>query len=516
MNELLDYINKKTNNTYKKLKLVGVVFDKEKNLNTFRFVYDYPALYQKNKEEIIGLIKDFYKGEIDIDVKLAKSYLDEDAIKNLVFKQFGGSTDILGFERDDIDVIIDGTNVLVTMLLKPDLYDHYVSQNMARKIEIECEKYFFATFKVLLSKTADTKTQDILAIKEREIESQYFDDTPVYSEYKVENPKLLFGQEISNAVMPIKAIKGELDYVEVGGVVNYFIKKPYIKKTKTNPNGEERYLYRFALKYDEATINCTYFPTRVDGEKIEELQDGDQIVVSGKVEAYNENLSVRVKGITQCTLPEITPKEVKERTCPEQYTFVCPEPYINPTQENFLLSARPVNEFLKQNDVVVFDFETTGLDYQTCEIIEIGAVKIHEGKLTETFSCFVKPNELISAEITSITNITNQMVKDAHSISEVIPDFYKFCHNCVIVAYNIDFDYKFLNKAGTKIGYKFNNRQVDALYLARKEVKGAKTFNLKSIATKLGVNLDNAHRAINDAIATAEVLLLISDNVSPK
>lgn len=516
MDELLEYINKKTNNTYRKLKLVGVVCDKEKNTNTFRFVYDYPALYQNDKNTIIKLISEFYGGAINVDVKLSKSYLDEDAIKNLVVRQFGDDSAVLGFSRDSIDVAIENTSVLVTLLLNKNLYEHYVSQNIARKLELECEKYFFATFKVLLSQTSDEKTVDVLAQKEREIEQQFFDDAPVYNNYSVQNQTHLLGEKINNSVTPIKAIKGELESVEVGGVINYFIKKPYIKKTKTNPAGEERYLYRFALKYDDATLNCTYFPTRVDGEKIEELHDGDHVVVVGNVEEYNGNLNLRVKGVTMCTLPQIAPKEVKERTCPSQYVFVKPSPYVNPTQENFFMAERPVNEFLKQNDVVVFDFETTGLDYQTCEIIEIGAVKLHEGKLVETFSCFVKPKQLISAEITSITNITNDMVKNAHSISEVIPDFYKFCYGCVIVAYNIDFDYKFLNKAGSSMGFKFNNRQVDALFLARKEVKGAKMFNLKSIATRLGVNLDNAHRAINDAIATAEVLLLISDNVSPK
>ncbi len=516
MDELLEYINKQTNNTYRKLKLVGVVYDKERNVNTFRFVYDYPALYQKNKDEIIALIKRFYKDEIDVEVKLSKSYLDEDAIKNLVYRLFSGDASVLGFEKKDIDVSIENNNVLVTIILKKDLYDHYMSQNIARKIETECEKYFFASFKVLLSESAGVNVNDILAEKEREIEEQYYEEMPVYSEYKVENVKHLFGPEIANAVLPIKAISTEMEHVEVGGVVNYFLKKSYLKKTKTNPNGEERYFYKFALKYDDSTINCTYFPSKNDGEKIEEVGDGDNIVIVGSVESYNNNLSVRVKGISECTLPQIKEKEVKEKTCPSSYVFVKPEPYINPTQENFLMVERPVNEFLKQNDVVVFDFETTGLDYQTCEIIEIGAVKVREGKLIETFSCFVKPKELISSEITQITNITNAMVKDAHPISDIIPDFYKFCYGCVLVAYNIDFDYKFLNKAGTHMGYKFNNRQVDALYLARKEVKGAKTFNLKSIATRLGVNLDNAHRAINDAIATAEVLLLVSDNVSPK
>ena len=83
------------------------------------------------------------------------------------------------------------------------------------------------------------------------------------------------------------------------------------------------------------------------------------------------------------------------------------------------------------------------------------------------------------------------------------------------MAYNIDFDYRFINSAGVKVGYKFTNSQVDAMYLARKEVKGAKNFTLSSICKRLGVSLEGAHRAINDATATAEVVKLISDNVSP-
>ena len=175
-----------------------------------------------------------------------------------------------------------------------------------------------------------------------------------------------------------------------------------------------------------------------------------------------------------------------------------------------------LNEFLKQNDIVVFDLETTGLEYSKNEIIEIGAVKMRNGEIIEQFTCFVKPKESIPEEITTLTHITNDMVKDAYTIDKIIPDFYKFCYGCVLMAYNIDFDYKFLNFQATKLGYKFNNRQVDALYLARLNVVGAKNFKLGSICAKLGVSLEGAHRAINDVVATAEVIKLISDNVSPK
>ena len=174
------------------------------------------------------------------------------------------------------------------------------------------------------------------------------------------------------------------------------------------------------------------------------------------------------------------------------------------------------SEFLKQNDVVVFDFETTGFEFNKNEIIEIGAVKLKNGEISEAFSTFVKPKNSIPEEITNLTHITNEMVKDAYPIEKIIPDFYKFCYGCVIMAYNIDFDYKFLDFNAKKLGYNFNNRQVDALYLARLNVAGAKNFKLGSICAKLGVSLEGAHRAVNDAVATAEVVKLISYNVSPK
>ena len=517
MEKLLDYINKQTNNTYRYLKLVSVVYDKDSGVSTFRFIYENCLMTQANKDQLIALITKFYNNELKVDVKLKRSYLDDDVIREWVYKYLLENCAVLtNFNKKDIDVSISEKNVLITIVLVKEVYDYFNSIGMDKKIQTECDKNFFGVFKVLFSEIENETFEDILVKKEREINNMYFEEEKGTSNYSVEHYKHVLGPECKNDITPIKAIKGPVEHIEVGGKVHYMLKKTYMKKTKDNEVGEEKPFYKFALKYDDATINCTYFPTKIDGDKIEdEVQDGDEIIAVGSVESYNGNISLRVRGISQCVLPKIEVKEVGQKECPKEYVFVKPEDYVNPVQANFLLEERPVNAFLAQNDVVVFDFETTGLDHQTCEIIEIGAVKIKNGKLAEIFSTFVKPKSTISEEITSITSITNEMVKDAPSIAEVLPDFYKFCHDCVIVAYNIDFDYKFLNFAGTKLGYKFTNRQVDALYLARLNVKGAKTFNLKSIATRLGVSLDNAHRAINDAIATAEVLLLISDNVSP-
>ena len=97
------------------------------------------------------------------------------------------------------------------------------------------------------------------------------------------------------------------------------------------------------------------------------------------------------------------------------------------------------------------------------------------------------------------------MVKDAYTIDKVIPDFYKFCYGCVIIAYNIDFDYKFLNFQATKLGYKFNNRQVDALYLARLNVVGAKNFQLKNIIIKIW-KLEKCRKRLKNRQQCSEII----------
>ena len=82
------------------------------------------------------------------------------------------------------------------------------------------------------------------------------------------------------------------------------------------------------------------------------------------------------------------------------------------------------------------------------------------------------------------------------------------------MAYNIDFDYKFLSVHGKKLGYVFDMKQIDAMYLARAFIPGLKNFKLGTVCKKLGVSLENAHRAVHDAMATAEVVIKLSPNIT--
>ena len=426
---------------------------------------------------------------------------------------------ILNFSKSDIGVVIDDTTVNINCRVTEQFYEFLINKKHDKMIVNELDNNFFGEFNVTFIPQQTLQSNDILKEKEMEIERMIENTTILKPRLiTVELYDTFVGNQIeSREAVEIASIKNPQENIYICGKINYFLKKSFVSKRKDEQgNSIEKEYFSFNLNDGTGKMNCVCFPAKRDFEAVSTLTDDREVIALGNVEDFNGRINFKIKSMAYCKLPERKVEEIPEKEVNEEYIYIKPEPYINISQDNFLVEKKEPNEFLKQNEVVVFDFETTGLEHTKNEIIEIGAVKMREGEIVETFSCFVKPKTSIPEEITKLTGITNDMVKDAYGVEKVIPDFYKFCYGCVIIAYNIDFDYKFLNFQATKLGYKFNNRQVDALYLARQNVVGAKNFQLKSICAKLGVSLEGAHRAVNDTIATAEVVKLISDNVSPK
>ena len=156
---------------------------------------------------------------------------------------------------------------------------------------------------------------------------------------------------------------------------------------------------------------------------------------------------------------------------------------------------------------VVFDIETTGFSPINDKIIEIGAVKIKNGEVIDNFSHFVNPKRNIPYEITQLTSINNDMVKDAEAIESLLPRFMEFCSGCVLVAHNAAFDTGFIKKNCRDLNLKFDLSIVDTVPLARFLYPELKKVKLNLVAKHLGISLENHHRAIDDAKATAEILL---------
>ena len=158
-----------------------------------------------------------------------------------------------------------------------------------------------------------------------------------------------------------------------------------------------------------------------------------------------------------------------------------------------------------RDDYVVFDLETTGFSQEKDKIIEIGAVRVKNGKICEKYSTFVNPERGIPERITDLTSITNDMVKEAPTIETVLPEFLEFIGDSVLVAHNAGFDHGFIRQKAEEQGKKTDFTVVDTVGLARVLFPELAKYKLDNIAKKLKISLENHHRAVDDAGATAEI-----------
>ena len=160
-----------------------------------------------------------------------------------------------------------------------------------------------------------------------------------------------------------------------------------------------------------------------------------------------------------------------------------------------------------KGEFAVFDIETTGLEAEKDKITEIGAVKIKNGTVTDAFSTFVNPGIYIPEFITKLTGITDEMVKDAPDTEKALDGFSEFVGGLPVVAHNASFDTGFIKYNVKKYGRKFGNAAIDTLQLSRSLFPELGKYKLNIVARHLGVKLENHHRAVDDAGATAHIFI---------
>lgn len=168
---------------------------------------------------------------------------------------------------------------------------------------------------------------------------------------------------------------------------------------------------------------------------------------------------------------------------------------------------------------IVFDIETTGFSSIRDSIIEIGAVKVQDGRIVDRFSTFVNPKRPIPFEITNLTSITDEMVMDSPGIETILPQFLEFVGDGVLVAHNAGFDVGFIEQNCRNLGLDDHFIYVDTVALARVLLPTLSKYKLNIVAKALNISLENHHRAVDDAGATAEIFvkfveMLKKDNIT--
>ena len=167
----------------------------------------------------------------------------------------------------------------------------------------------------------------------------------------------------------------------------------------------------------------------------------------------------------------------------------------------------------------VLDLETTGFSATNDRITEIGIMKVKNKEVIDEFSCFVNPERHIPERVTEVTNITDEMVKDAETIEQVFPKMLEFLgdqEETVIVAHNANFDVGFLKQNAKRLGYDFDYSYLDTLSLAKDLFPDYKKYKLGKIAENLGIKVEVAHRALDDVDTTVKVFNVMIDMLKEK
>lgn len=171
---------------------------------------------------------------------------------------------------------------------------------------------------------------------------------------------------------------------------------------------------------------------------------------------------------------------------------------------------------LFETDYVVLDFETTGAKCPPCRVTEIGAYRVEKGRITDKFHTLINPETAIPLFITQLTGISDSMVRNAPKFCEVADDFLLFIGDAVLVAHNAPFDIRFLNHEIGKIydGYRVANPHLCTVQLSRRLVPHIENHKLNTVAEYFRVNLENHHRALHDAHATAKIFVNLLEQLN--
>ena len=503
-----DLINKEE---YKKFKLIGAEYDQNSDETTITFLYsDFnkptDEEKQKLKQEALSILGNLSKNII----KFKKSYIDDDLAYSLlndytnVFPYLKGA-----IKKEDIHTTMNEEGVNILIDCDEDMKDLLTNYKFLDEFKAMVQKTVFEEVQICLNAVKENQKHyvedevsgkmELKSILEKEQE---------LNKVKVDEVVNLVGKNILKDAIFIKDIKSADEIVLAGKFLSPVWSQFVPKSRKEKGDATLRDKLSFVLKDASGEIEVVMFPQEKDKEKMERLSEGAEIIISGTYNNFMGRVNIKANAVSLC---KILTKEVKYiwREPEKEYKTIIPQKMEDLQQVNlFSMFDQKKNDYWDNDkSVVVFDFETTGLNAENCQIIEIGAVKVKNGVCVETFSTLVNPHQKLGREISELTGITDDMLVFAPDLEDVLPDFHKFVQNSVLSAYNIGFDIQFLLKAGEKYRYKFDNERIDTLELARQKIPSLPNYKLSSVVKALDIVLNDAHRAINDAVATAKVFI---------
>lgn len=493
---------------YDGLKFKDAVYSEKANVCTVDFLYNPDSFKptEEAKQKIYQTLNEEIGNFVKYDLNLVSCPLDKRTIANYTYTTITNNFPAMNkeFGFDDITVEINHMKVDVRLKLAPSTYEYATELNRAELVAQKLSESFFAEFNVIFEKKEQTNQSQKSYIENNAelMESIKINENKTI--YHLSDITDIIGKNDYTTAMDYSKIKTAMENVSICGEVTNVQRKTYTRKYTRNGETQEveKAFYNVAIRNDGKIMYCSIFPKQSDESKGDLIEIGMKVCMYGSFREYNGKLNFTANTIARCNYTKDEIKGAKKQVN-EEYHTVFPQEYIDYEQKGLFDEEDKVFD----GTYVVFDLETTGLEANKDEIIEIGGCKVEQGRITQTFSTFVKPSKHIPREITELTGINDVMVADAPTINYVLPDFYKFCYGTTMVGHNVSFDIGFIYNVAKKLSYDFNNPLMDTIEMARKKLPGLKNYKLGTVVERLKIVLDNAHRAINDATATAKVFI---------
>lgn len=180
------------------------------------------------------------------------------------------------------------------------------------------------------------------------------------------------------------------------------------------------------------------------------------------------------------------------------------------------LETQTEQEKIMQNSYIAFDLETTGLRPTYDKILEIGAVKVEDGEVTETYETFIDNGVEIPERIVELTGITEEMVTGSPNLRTAVEGFLEFAGDGVLLGHNVLFDYSFMKRNIVNLGGTFERSGLDTLNIARRCLPQLEGKSLDKLAAHYGIPQEHHHRALDDALTTARLYERLAEEFREK
>ncbi len=487
---------KEVNPLLKNLRVSSVEVDKEKREIKYNFICD-QTLTQELKEQVIDVAMKYTPTAFScVSANFSKIVSDPALINLSIFNYLKDNFPSISIflKPTDIVSVISGDVVIFTLRLTKDGVDYVAKNGTLKKLSEYLSKKFCSEFSGATEIKEQEETIDLLKEEDYKVQLQKIEHRTI----KVQDVMVIDDENMGDLAVYIEDAKeGE---VTVCGTVTEITER-LTKTEKPKPF--------FIIHIDDTTGRTSgiYFSKKSTVSQIRDIKVGDDVIMRGSIENKDGRKSFRIDKINRCTFPkDFVKKDKFKKPVPERYSLVFPEPVTSVKMSSVFDLDEQMPKSLMENEYVVFDIETTGLDLMSNGITEIGAVKIRNGKKVEQFTTLIKPDYHIDAKNEELTGISEEMVKNSPKISAVMPDFIKFIDKTILVAHNAQFDMGFIRRFANAEEYEVKNRVLDTMNLARETVPSLKRVGLKEVAEHFNVVFHH-HRALSDAHATADVFI---------